>query len=150
VLGSCACYYVIQSTRKGKPNILSVQAVLENAQGREVQKACMGGEEVQAKWLVSTSLIRESSHTALCVPRPLASGLSTPLGNVLFLGFSMGLVSLTLCVGCLREHHSIVVQVSLRALTVQLGNNLLSTREEATLTDSLGPDEQQGRQSPQG
>jgi hypothetical protein len=70
VLGSCVCYCVIQSTRKSRPNILSVQAVAGKAQGREVQKACMAGEEVQAKWLESSSLIRDSSHTTMCVPRP--------------------------------------------------------------------------------
>jgi hypothetical protein len=86
--------------------------------------------------------------------------MSTPLGHVLFLGFYVGLVSLTLwfqlvhlpkqCVSCLREHYFMTVQVSLTALTVQLGNSLLSTSEEATLTDSLGPNGQQGRQVPQG
>jgi hypothetical protein len=41
VLGSFACYCVIQNTRKSRPNVLSVQAVGGKAQGREVQKACM-------------------------------------------------------------------------------------------------------------
>jgi hypothetical protein len=86
--------------------------------------------------------------------------MSTPLGHVLFLDFSMGLVSLTFWfqlvhllkqyVLALREHYSIAVQVSLRVLTVQLGSSLLSTSEEAALTDSLGPDGQQGSQAPQG
>jgi hypothetical protein len=70
VLGTCACYCVIQSTRKHRLNVLSVQAVVGKAQGEEVQKACMGGGEVQVKWLESSSLIRDSSHTALCVPQP--------------------------------------------------------------------------------
>jgi hypothetical protein len=55
-----------------------------------------------------------------------------------------------MCVSSLREHYSIAVQVSLRAQTVQLGNSLLTTSEEATFTDSLGPDGQQGGQAPQG
>jgi hypothetical protein len=159
-LGSCACYCVIQSTIKSRPNVLSVQTVAVKAQGRELQKACLVGE-VQAKWLGSSFLIRNSSPIVLCVsllpclwdvnstracPLPwLLCGASFP-----HIVVTAGSSPSEMCVGCVREYYSIAVQVSLRVLTVQLGNSLLSTSEEATLTDTLGPDGQQCRQAPQG